>query len=142
MKILIAVDGSKHSLTAVESVIEHADWYREKPDIELVTVHLPVPKLPGMGAAVGKAQLARYYEEEGQANLVAAKKRLDAARLRYQARVLIGDVAESIVKHARASRCDLVCMGSRGMTELKNALLGSTASKVLHLADRPVLIVK
>ena len=142
MKILIAVDGSKHSLTAVESVIAHADWYREKPDIELVTVHLPVPKLPGMGAAVGKAQLARYYEEEGQANLAAAKKRLDGARLRYEARVLVGDVAESIVKHARASRCDMLCMGSRGMTELKNALVGSTATKVLHLADRPVLIVK
>jgi nucleotide-binding universal stress UspA family protein len=142
MKILIAVDGSKYSNTAVSSVIEHADWYREKPVIELVTVHLPVPKLPGMGAAVGKTQIARYYEEEGAANLATARKRLDAAKLRYETHVLVGDVAESIVKHARSTRCDMICLGSRGMTELKNALLGSTAAKVLHLADRPVLVVK
>ena len=142
MKILIAVDGSKDSTAAVESVIEHANWYREKPDIELVTVHLPVPKLPGMGAAVGKAQLARYYEEEGAVKLATAKKRLDTAKVRYEAHVLVGDVAEAIVKHARATRCDLICMGSRGMGELKSALVGSIATKVLHIADRPVLIVK
>jgi nucleotide-binding universal stress UspA family protein len=142
MKILIAVDGSRHSSAAVSSVIEHADWYREKPDIELVTVHLPVPRLPGMGAAVSKTQIARYYEEEGAANLAAAKKRLDAAKLRYEAHVLVGEVAEAIIKHARSTRCDMICLGSRGMTELKNALLGSTATKVLHLADRPVLVVK
>ena len=58
MKILLAVDGSKNSLDAVQCLIEHADWYREPPQVELVTVHLPVPKLPGMGAAVGKKQIA------------------------------------------------------------------------------------
>ena len=49
MKILLAVDGSKCSLDAVDNVIEHADWYRERPAVELLTVHLPVPKLPRMG---------------------------------------------------------------------------------------------
>jgi nucleotide-binding universal stress UspA family protein len=142
MKILIAVDGSKHSNAAVESVIEHADWYREKPEIELVTVHLPVPGLPGMGAVVGKAQIARYYQEEGAANLSVAKRRLDTAKLRYEAHVLVGDIAGTIVKHARAKRCDIICMGSRGMGGLKGALVGSIATKVLHIADRPVLVVK
>jgi nucleotide-binding universal stress UspA family protein len=142
MKILVAVDGSRHALAAVESVVEHAAWYREKPEIELVTVHLPVPQLPGMGAAVGRQQIARYYEDEGGAKLAVAKKRLEVAKLPYRAQVLVGQVAEAIVKHARTARCDLICMGSRGMTGIKNALLGSTATKVLHLADRPVLIIK
>ena len=39
MKILLAVDGSKYSLDAVDSLIEHAGWYREKPQVELLTVH-------------------------------------------------------------------------------------------------------
>ena len=39
MKILLAVDGSKQSLAAVQSLIEHADWYRDRPTVELVTVH-------------------------------------------------------------------------------------------------------
>ena len=79
MKILIAVDGSKCSLDAVQCLIDHADWYRGKPEVLLVTVHLPVPKLPGMGAAVGKNQIQKYYEQEGRALLAPAKRKLTAA---------------------------------------------------------------
>jgi nucleotide-binding universal stress UspA family protein len=142
MKILIAVDGSKPSLDAVQALVDHADWYREAPKVELVTVHLPVPKLPGMGAAVGKGQIQKYYEEEGQAKLASARRKLDAARVPYEARVLVGPIAETIVKHAKDKRCDLIYIGTRGMSELGKALLGSTATKVLHISDVPVLLVK
>jgi nucleotide-binding universal stress UspA family protein len=142
MKILLAVDGSKPSLDAVDCLIAQASQYRSKPEVELVTVHLPVPKLPRMGMAVGKEQLAKYYEEEGEANLAAAKKKLDAAGIAYKPRILVGPVAETIVKQANEMRCDLICIGSRGMTELGKALLGSTATKVLHLSSLPLLIVK
>ena len=138
MKILLAVDGSKPSLDAVDLLIQHAGLYRAKPEVELVTIHLPVPKM----RAVGKDQLAKYYDEEGQANLAAAKKKLDAAGIAYKASVLVGPIAETIVKQAGQSKCDLICMGSRGMGELGKALLGSTATKVLHLATQPLLIVK
>ncbi|HXU41582.1 MAG TPA: universal stress protein [Burkholderiales bacterium] len=138
MKILLAVDGSKPSLDAVDLLIQHAGQYRAKPEVELVTIHLPVPRM----RAVGKDQLAQYYEEEGQANLAAAKKKLDAAGIAYKASVLVGPIAETIVKQATQSKCDLICMGSRGMGELGKALLGSTATKVLHLAAQPLLIVK
>jgi nucleotide-binding universal stress UspA family protein len=142
MRILLAVDGSKNSLDAVQCLIEHADWYRESPEVLLVTVHLPVPKLPGMGAAVGKKQIADYYEQEGQARLEAAKRKLEAAKVKHQARVLVGPIAETIVKHARQERCDLIYIGTRGMTEMGKALLGSTATKVLHISPIPVLLVK
>jgi nucleotide-binding universal stress UspA family protein len=142
MKILVAVDGSKGSLDAVQCLIDHADWYREKPDVHVVTVHLPVPQLPRMGLAVGKAQIQKYYEEEGQARLAAAKRKLDAAGIAYQAQVLVGPVAETIVKYAKDKRCDLIYVGTRGMTEIGKALVGSTATKVLHISDTPVLLVK
>lgn len=142
MKILVAVDGSKPSLDAVQLLIDHADWYREKPQVKLVTVHLPVPKLPGMGAAVGKSQIEQYYQQEGEAQLAAAKRKLDAAKLGYEARVLVGPVAETLVKHAKDRRCDLIYIGTRGRSELGKALLGSTATKVLHISDIPVLLVK
>jgi len=142
MKILVAVDGSKHSLHAVQRLIDHAGWYRGKPEVLLVTVHLPVPRLPGMGAAVGKNQIQKYYEQEGGARLASARRKLDAARVPYEATVLVGPVAESIVGHAKAKRCDLIYIGTRGMTALGNALVGSTATKVLHIADIPVLLVK
>ena len=142
MKILLAVDGSKPSLDAVQALVGHAGWYREKPRVELVTVHLPVPKLPGMGAAVGKSQIEGYYREEGETRLAPARKKLDAAGVPYEARVLVGPVAETIVKHAKTARCDLIYIGTRGMSELGKALLGSTATKVLHISDIPVLLVK
>ena len=142
MKILLAVDGSKHSLAAVQCLIEHADWYRSKPQVELVTVHAPVPRLPRMGMVVGKNQIQRYYEEEGAAALAAAKKKLAAAGIRFEAHILIGPVAETIVQHASKSRCDLIYIGTHGRTEAGNMLLGSTATKVLHISKTPVLLVK
>jgi nucleotide-binding universal stress UspA family protein len=142
MKILLAVDGSKNSLDAVHCLIEHADWYREKPVVELVTVHAPVPKLPRMGMVVGKSQIQRYYQEEGEAALAAAKKKLGAAGIEFKASILIGPVAELIVEHAEKARCDLIFIGTHGRTEAANMLLGSTATKVLHISRVPVLLVR
>jgi nucleotide-binding universal stress UspA family protein len=142
MKILLAVDGSKPSLDAVDFLIQHTGQFRAKPEVELITVHLPVPRLGGLSASVSKEQLAKYYQEEGDANLAPAKKKLDAAGVAYKASVVVGPIAETIVKQASQSKCDLICMGSRGMGELGKVLLGSTATKVLHLATQPLLIVK
>lgn len=142
MKLLLAVDGSKSSLKAVDLVIEHADWYREMPTVELVTVHLPVPKLPHVGVVVSKADIQRYYDEEGEERLSLAKTKLDAAGILYKIRILVGPVAETLVRHAVDKRCALIVIGSRGMTALGKAILGSTAAKVLHLSSLPVLLVK
>ena len=138
MKILVAVDGSKPSLKAVQLLIDHCDWYREAPEVELLAVHLPVPQV----GRLNKAQLERYYQEEGEGMLRAAKKKLDTAGIPCQARVLVGAVAETLVKHARDKRCDLIYIGTRGMSALGKALVGSTATKVLQISDVPVLLVK
>ena len=138
MKILVAVDGSKPSLKAVQLLIDHSDWYRSKPEVELVAVHLPVPKV----GPVPKAQVDKYYSEEGNAMLAPARKKLDAAGITYRPHVLVGQVAEAIVKHANDKRCDVIYIGTRGMSELGKALVGSTATKVLHISDIPVLLVK
>jgi nucleotide-binding universal stress UspA family protein len=138
MKILVAVDGSKPSLKAVQLLIDHCDWYRQPPEVELLAVHLPVPRV----GHLNKAQLERYYQEEGEAMLRPAKKKLDGAGIAYQARVLVGPVAETLVKHARDKRCELIYIGTRGMSALGKALVGSTATKVLHISDVPVLLVK
>lgn len=142
MKILLAVDGSEHSLDAARCLVEHAGRYREKPSVELVHVHLPVPKLPGMGVVVGRAELQRYYEDEGAQALAQARKLLDAAGIGYSVQVLVGTPAESIVAHAEATRCDLICIGNRGLGAAASLLLGSVAGKVLHLATVPVLLVR
>ena len=83
MKVLLAVDGSSHSLDAARCLVDQVARYREPPEIELVTVHRPVPMLPGMDTVVSKADLARYYQDEGAQALAEASKLLDRARVPY-----------------------------------------------------------
>ena len=142
MKILVAVDGSKASLDALRNVIDHTDQYREQPAIELVTVHRPVPKLRGMGAAVGKSQIDRYYQEEGEQALADAKKVLERAGIPYQAQILVGEPADKIVEYCSKIKCDLIAIGAKGRSAMGKMLLGSTATKVLQLSDTPVLLLK
>ena len=137
MKILLAVDGSKTSIDAVKFVIKHAHWFREQPNLEVVSAHaqISVPRFPGM-AGIGKAQMQQYYEEEGGKRLVEARKLLDQAGIRYEARVLVGNLAEVITNHAKKSGCDLIVVGA------PQAVIGSVSSKVMHLSEVPVLMVK
>jgi len=141
MKILLAVDGSKHSLKAVKTLIDHADWYREKPAVELVNVRLPVPRIRGMGAVVGAGQVRRYYDREGKAacrSEEATRRGRDQA-FRAHPR---GAVAETIVRHARLTRCVLIVIGTRGMSAAASLLLGSCANRVVNISPIPVLLVK
>ena len=142
MRILFAVDGSKPSLKAVRFLVEHADWYREDPAVELVFVHFPVPKLPRMNMVVAASQVRRYYDEEGRAALSKTRELLDAKGIKYAAHVFVGPIAQSIVRHARIARCDLIMIGTRGMTATGNLLLGSTANKIVHISAVPVLLAK
>ena len=136
MRILLAVDGSAHSLEAVRCLIDQAARYREPPEIELLTVHRPVPMLPGMGKVVGKADLERYYSEEGVQALAEATKRLDRARVPYRSQILIGEPGEVIVKRAKEGGFDLICLGTPAQW------IGSTTYKVMSHTEVPVLVVK
>jgi hypothetical protein len=53
-----------------------------------------------------------------------------------------GYAAREIVDDAIEHDADVIVIGSRGRSDLVGFILGSTAHKVMHLTDRPVLIVK
>ncbi len=143
MNILLAVDGSKHSLNAVSSIISHANWFKEPPKVHLVFVHLPVPKVGGaFGHGPSKEALEKYYTEEGEQALAEAKKMLDAARIPHSDAILVGQPEELIAQHATDEKCELICMGTRGLGAAASLVLGSVANKVLHSATVPVLLVK
>ena len=141
-KFLVAVDGSSHAKKAVRMLVAQAAWYKTAPEIVLVTVHRPVPPIHGLGRAVGKKGLERYYQEEGEAALLECRKILDAAGIRYTPEIAVGDIAETIATKASAHGCDEIVVGSRGLGATANVLLGSVATRVLHLADVPVTLVR
>ena len=57
-----------------------------------------------------------------------------------EARVEIGAVQDIIVRECR--RADLLVLGARGTNPLRDAILGTTAERLLGKCRRPVLVVK
>jgi len=53
-----------------------------------------------------------------------------------------GDVAATIVRLASEFGCNQIVMGSHGRTGLTGLLMGSVASKVMHLAQIPITFIK
>ena len=142
LKILLAVDGSESAVRATRKLVEGAAAYKESPQVELVTVHLPVPHVGGFsGAVVSHEMIEQHYREEGEKALAPSKQILDQAKIRYTPHILVGDIAKAIVEHADKSRCDMIYMGTRGMSAVSNMLVGSIATKVLHLAHVPVVLI-
>jgi nucleotide-binding universal stress UspA family protein len=55
---------------------------------------------------------------------------------------IFGYAAREIINDAGEVNADVIVMGSRGRSDLAGLLLGSTTHKVVHLSDRPVLVVR
>ena len=141
MKILLAVDGSAHSRKATAALIKNVALYKHVPEVVLLNVYYPVPKV-NFGPLVSRDMVVRYYQEQGEHALTESKRLLDKAGIRYLAKVLAGPITQTIIKQSRVHRCDLIFMGTRGMGSLGGVLLGSTATKVVHLATVPVVLIK
>ena len=141
LKVLLPVDGSKSAARATKALVKTLGWYKSSPQIDLLAVHLPVPRLPNMGFVVSKQMLERYYAEESAAMLAPSKKILDAAKVKYTIHTAVGSIAETIIDQAKQYDSDMICMGTRGMTALASMVVGSVATRVLHLADIPVLLI-
>jgi len=140
LKILVPVDGSDNALRAVDYVISLAAQLKEI-DIHVVTVRDAMDSLE-LHRFWTQEQIHAFQQESGQALLAAARQRLDKAGLPYTSNIAIGDIAESIVKYATDQQCTMIIMGTRGMGSIANLLLGSVATKVVHLAKTPVMLVK
>jgi len=138
LKILVPVDGSKNCLGAVELLIRQNTLYKESPEIHLLNVQHPFP-----GTVRGvREEAEKFHREEGVKALVAARKLLDDAGMKYQHHISVGEAAETIIQYVREKKLDEVVMCTRGMGAVANMLMGSVANKVLHLADVPVVLVK
>ena len=141
LKVLLPVDGSESAIRATQKLVETIGWYKEQPKIDLLAVHLPVPRFANMDIVVSEEMLGRYYREECEEMLAPCKKVIDAAGIKYTVHTLVGPIAETIVEQARQSGSNMIYMGTRGMTAVSNMVLGSVTTRVLHLAHIPVVLI-
>jgi nucleotide-binding universal stress UspA family protein len=140
-RILIAIDGSDNALRAVRQVVSLAPELREPPQLLLANVQ-PVVVSGGVRTFVNADQVDTWYRSEGEKALASARDLLAAAGLAHEHHIVVGDPAETLARMARERGCDLIVIGTRGMSAIGNLLMGSVATKVLQLVDAPVLLVR
>ncbi|MFZ5492205.1 MAG: universal stress protein [Pseudomonadota bacterium] len=141
MKILLAADGSEHALRAARHVAAMGDYLAEPPTVLLLNVQPPVAS--GLVRRfLSQEALDGYYRDEARGALEPVEAVLAQGGVVAESHVVVGDVAATIAEFAASHDCEQIVMGTRGLGGVKGALLGSVASEVLHLADRPVLLVK
>lgn len=142
LKWLVPVDGSDSAVRAVGRMIDMLAWFRDEVEIHLLNVQHPMPYGNRVSSVLGQEKVAQYHHDEGIAALQPARNKLDAAGVKYVFHIGVGDAAETIVRYAKDQGCDQIVMGTRGLGSVSNLILGSVATKVLHLAEVPVLLVK
>ena len=136
-RILVAVDHSDMSKRAVIAARDLAVLSKG----EVWVLHLRERE---MGAKTGALPID---ESTAEANAAVAEsvEVLTQAGVRAHGEVrntIFGYAAREIVEDAKEHDADVIVMGSRGRGDLAGLVLGSTAHKVIHLSDRPVLVVR
>jgi nucleotide-binding universal stress UspA family protein len=140
LKVLIAVDGSDHSIVTVRRVTELAPKVKDL-SARLVNVQ-PETLNYEFHHGVAEDDAVRGEKALGERLLAQERKLLDAAGIPHEWSVELGDPAEAIVRVATESGCDMIVLGSHGLGGVASLLLGSVAMKVVQQANVPVLLVK
>ena len=141
MKLLIPVDGSDNALRAVNLAISRSALLKTPPQILLLNVQWNVAA-GNVKLFIDQNTINDYYREQGEAALQTARAALEAAGLSYRYHISIGTPAQAIAQYAAEEAVDQIIMGRQGQGGLQSLLLGSVANQVLHLTDKPVLLVK
>ena len=141
MKLLVACDGSRHALRAVKYAADLLKSMTETGSITLISVHDSVA-LRHASRFVGKDAINDYLREISEQDLEAARKALDKAGIRHDMIIRSGHVANEISTAATRGKFDMIVLGSKGRSALRDLLLGSIAKRVAEIASVPVLLVK
>jgi nucleotide-binding universal stress UspA family protein len=147
-KLLVAVDGSSHSLKAVDFASAIAACC--KASVVILTV-VKVHTVPKHSAELRKyAELEHISGSDLDALKTIAGYLIEDAKKRSREKgvddivteVLEGPVARTIVECARRHDVDMIVIGSRGLGSIEATLRGGVSHRVELLSKCPVLTVK
>jgi nucleotide-binding universal stress UspA family protein len=136
-KILLATDGSEHSLRATEKAIIVAKC-DPNSSIEIVYV---------VDGDTSKSEVLRNWNtievsDPRRERIRPTEEKAREAGVKYEVKILRGEPGPTIVKYANENQFDLIVIGSRGRNALQELVLGSVSHKVAKWAQCPVMIVK
>lgn len=139
-RIMVALDCTPPSLKAIEYVARIAPYV---PDTEVILfsvatgIHLPADQLalPDAGADLPlehqheKAQIEAIQQH---AHNLLVQNGMDPQRIISRVKVIRRGIGADILDEADASQADTLAIGHRGLSKVREMLVGSVASKVLH----------
>ncbi|MBS1888905.1 MAG: universal stress protein [Actinobacteria bacterium] len=132
--ILVALDGSADSRTALRHAVTLAREQNAKLTLLTVVPHQPTQVGPGVAPPQETDESHGEIIREALAEIpndVGVTTRLEH-----------GEIAPTILKVVAEDQYDLLVMGSHGHSRVHRALLGSVSEKVLHKAAVPVLMLR
>ena len=137
MKVLVATDGSEHSMKAVQRGLELAE--KQGAQVTLMSVAYYGPDyLDGM-----PLNIQEKLEDEAKGALKKAKALFDAKNLPVETVLATGLVpANLIIAKAQDGKFDRIVIGSTGQNALERMVMGSTAAKVVAHAPCEVTVVR
>jgi nucleotide-binding universal stress UspA family protein len=133
-QIVVGYDGSACGDAALDSALEVAGELGDK--VVVVFGYAP----PGLwGGEIAEHEEA--IEELGEKVMASAKARAAGKGVEIEAQLVAKRAAEALIGAADERDARMIVVGSFGDPPLKGMILGSTPNKLLHLSDRPVLVV-
>jgi nucleotide-binding universal stress UspA family protein len=132
--IVVGYDGSDCGQSALDTAIGLARTLGD----EVLAVFGYAP--PGIwGGEIADHQEA--IEELGERLMTEAKAHATELGIELELEMIAKRGTEALIEAADEHDARMIVVGSFGDPPLKGAILGSTPSKLLHVADRPVLVV-
>jgi len=136
-KILLAVDGSDHSMRSTKEAAKIATL-SETCLIEMIFV---------ADFSKTKNEILHAHDKEElelsrRKKLMPFEEELKANDLSYKVVIMHGEPAPVIIEYANKENFDLLVIGSKGKNPLQEAMLGSVSHKVIKRVHCPVLLVK
>lgn len=145
-RILVATDGSSHSLRAAEAAVEMARLY-SSTIISLYVVDIgkeysPLGDLTSRSSGDMIARIRSNLQDQGEAATRSVAEMAEKAGIPAIRRIAEGYPAQDIIRIAEDEKASLIVMGGIGATGLERFFLGSVADKVVRSSKIPVLVVK
>ena len=135
--ILVAVDGSESSKKAFDESV----FLAQKCSSKLFVIHVVLDWEYG-GDSAATFELIEDLRTKGMELLEQCKNQAIKNNVQVETLLEQGDYAHEIIEVAKRKDCELIMMGSRGMSPIKELMLGSVSLKVMHHASCPVMVVR
>jgi nucleotide-binding universal stress UspA family protein len=139
-RILVPIDFSSSSHTALEVATELADKFHAELVLLNVVPESPVVAVP---EGVTETSIVDAAKKQAEAHLAKSKKSIDGKGITVKTSVEVGyDVAGTILEAVESEKIDQVVISTHGLSGWYPTVFGSIAEKVIKLAPCPVLLLR